>query len=599
MMKRDWLLLVLLLLILASSAFAQGDTPYHLKLLAVYEDEETYHGSDADLYLELKKGTGRIFLETFPLTKLDTQISTRFAKDIACSHFKMDCSQYDFIYTIKAKSSIIGGPSAGAAITALTTIAVLDLEYDEDIAITGTINSGGIIGLVGGVKEKLEAAAEAGIDKILVSRGTMLSEVVGNNTIKVSPVDFGRENLSLEVKEVLNIDEVIFQLTGVDLNNKEIVVTEDDQYTEIMKRLQETLCNRTKKIEQELEQENVALSDFVINDTRMKKEYAFNATRDGDYYSAASYCFGTNIQLKEQYYQEKKPAIGKLHQLFNALDRKIEALENKINQEKIETIADLQTLIVVKERLNDVHKQIESFRENPSEQSLEKSYYLLAYAEERFFSAVSWMQFFSMDGKKFILDKETLSKFCLQKISEAEERQQYIAFFLDPSFINGINDKISTAKMASEDDETALCLIKASQAKADANALLTSLGLNNESILNVFQAKLTAVERVISENSAEGIFPILGYSYYQYAKSLRDTEQYTALLYLEYALDMSELGMYFPEEQTFRQSISRTLHPYKDWLARLGSFLAGVVLTLIIYYVFKKKVHKKKTNSKK
>src|SRR3989339_1643051 len=92
----------------------------HMKLLAVTETDNGYKGGIADLYLEIKPGSGRVFLETFPLTKIDTQISTRFAKEIACDFADIDCSRYDFFYTITADSSIIGGPSAGAAISALT-----------------------------------------------------------------------------------------------------------------------------------------------------------------------------------------------------------------------------------------------------------------------------------------------------------------------------------------------------------------------------------------------------------------------------------------------------------------------------------------------
>src|SRR3989338_2926440 len=171
MKKRWWSIVVLIVLILLSEVVLSQE-PYHLKLLAVQEDQHTYKGSDADLYLELKEGSGRVFLDTFPATKIDTQISTRFSKEIACNHFKLNCNKYDFIYTIKAKSNIIGGPSAGAAIAALTTIAVLDPAYDEGGAVFGAINSGGVVGPVGGVKEKLQAASAVGLKKVLIPKGT-------------------------------------------------------------------------------------------------------------------------------------------------------------------------------------------------------------------------------------------------------------------------------------------------------------------------------------------------------------------------------------------------------------------------------------------
>src|SRR4030042_1424297 len=78
-------------------------------------------------------------------------------KDIACSYLDKDCLKYDFIYTIKAGSPIIAGPSAGGAITLLTISLLEGFELDEGISITGTINSGGIIGSVGGIKEKIDA----------------------------------------------------------------------------------------------------------------------------------------------------------------------------------------------------------------------------------------------------------------------------------------------------------------------------------------------------------------------------------------------------------------------------------------------------------
>jgi hypothetical protein len=45
------------------------------------------------------------------------------------------------------------------------------------------------------------------------------------------------------------------------------------------------------------------------------------------------------------------------------------------------------------------------------------------------------------------------------------------------------------------------------------------------------------------------MFPILGYSYYEYAESLKEPDMYSALLYSEYALELSNLGMYFKERK--------------------------------------------------
>ena len=573
-------LLMSLFLILSTSALAQENQEYHLKLLAVQENADGYQGSQADLYLELKDGSGRVFLDTYPLTKLDTQISTRFAKQLACKHFDLNCEEYDFIYTIKSQSSIIGGPSAGAAIAALTTIAVLDLDYDQNIAITGTINSGGIIGPVGGVKEKLEAATEIGLDKVLISIGN--SKNKGPNETGLDLIEYAAQNLSLEVKEVMDIDEVIFHLTGEQLNHKEFSIEQNPEYQRIMQSLQELLCDRTEKIEQEILKKKIILNESVLNISNERKEKSNAAIEAEDYYSAASFCFSNNILLKNKYYSESQAKSSEINDLFVILEKKVIALENKINEEKITTISDLQTLIVVKERINDVKEQIKQFN---SSTEVEEQYYLLAYAEERFYSALSWMQFFSMEGKQFVVNDQLLKESCVSKIAEAEERYQYVSLFINPITISHIQEKIDLSRTSLANEEYELCLIKASQAKAESNAILSSFGVDEENILNYVESKKKAVERTIFENSEEGIFPILGYSYYKYADSLKEQEQYTALIYLEYSLELSELGIYFPED-TFREI---PFEIKKEWILFIEGIFVGLLAAMVIILIKRRK----------
>src|SRR5512133_756967 len=109
LMKKE--LIFFMLFIVISSASAKSGS---MKLLAVSGEEASQTGSTADLLLEVKDGTGRVFIDSFPLSKIDTQISARFAKEVACNFLEADCSKYDFFYTIRANSAIIGGPSAGA-----------------------------------------------------------------------------------------------------------------------------------------------------------------------------------------------------------------------------------------------------------------------------------------------------------------------------------------------------------------------------------------------------------------------------------------------------------------------------------------------------
>ena len=178
-MKRLLFLFIVVNLILMPSVFAKQG---HMKLLAVKETENGYEGGIADLYLEIKPGSGRVFLETFPLTRTDTQMSTRFAKAIACDIIEKDCDDIDFFYTITADSAIIAGPSAGSSIAVLTVAMLESLELNENYAITGTINSGGLIGPVGGLKAKIEAAKKNGLKRVLIPAGELIVRVDNTTT---------------------------------------------------------------------------------------------------------------------------------------------------------------------------------------------------------------------------------------------------------------------------------------------------------------------------------------------------------------------------------------------------------------------------------
>jgi len=294
-MKKRWLLLLVLILLLlfTQSALAKE---YHLKLLAVQERNNTLIGSDADLYLELRPGTGRVFLDTFPFTKADTQVSTRFAKEIACKHYKLPCERYDFIYTIKARSTIVGGPSAGAAMAALTTIAMLKLDYHQDVAVTGTINSGATIGPVGGVKEKLEAAKNINMRKVLIAKGTAMLDIenednTSNETEQLNLINYAKDDLSLTALEVMELDEILLHLTDINLNGEKVEVKENPQYQIIMKKLQELLCDRSIKMEKEIHGEDIFFNSTISEEVLTRRGRATNSTRQKDYYSGLIFDF--------------------------------------------------------------------------------------------------------------------------------------------------------------------------------------------------------------------------------------------------------------------------------------------------------------------
>ena len=62
------IVILLILLFIIPVALAKEDS---MKLLAVsISGNDSYTGSIADLKLEIKEGNGRVFIDSFPLTKI-------------------------------------------------------------------------------------------------------------------------------------------------------------------------------------------------------------------------------------------------------------------------------------------------------------------------------------------------------------------------------------------------------------------------------------------------------------------------------------------------------------------------------------------------
>jgi len=556
------ILLIFLILILPDAIAASS-----MKLLAVREERGNLTGSLANLYLDTQLGSGRIFLETYPLTKLDTQLSTRFAKEIACSFLNINCDNYDFFYTIEAESGIVGGPSAGAAIAVLTIAEIKGLDLDEKTAITGTINSGGFIGFVGGLKGKIDAAASAGINKVLVASADINVEV-DNETINLT--QYAKEK-NIELVEVTGLGKAVYEFTGE--YGQEIIkeVKINSNYKKTMYELAVLLCNKSSEMKKQLKNFNTTAADNLA-------EKAESAVKDEKYYTAASYCFGANYQYKKLLFENLTK--NEIRQEIDKAKQEIEQFD--ISLDSVKTITDLQAYIIAKNRLSEASEYLDKSLNkinNTKESSID-----LAYAAERIFSAHSWMKFFGKGEKRIKLDENILKSGCLTKLDEAEERYSYAQIYL-PAGITEIKSKIDMAKSRLENKEYELCLFEAGKAKASAGIILSAISISKTQLNKIVDAKIDLVKIAINKQIEQGIWPIIGYSYYEYANSLKEEDPYSALLYSEYALELSDLTPYLKERKQIEQRV--VLEKY--YPSQLFTFIAGIILGFIIAFIIKKK----------
>jgi len=588
-MKKLFFLFVILNLLLLPNVIAKQG---HMKLLAVKETENGYEGGVADLYLETKQGTGRVFLETFPLTRTDTQMSTRFAKAIACDAIERDCDDIDFFYTITADSAIIAGPSAGASIAILTVAMLENLELNEEYAISGTINSGGLIGPVGGLKAKVEAAKKIGLKKVFIPAGEIIVKL-DNTTTDLKNLS---KSLEIEIVEVSTLSEAVKEFTGKEINQKFKKIDINEEYTSTMRSLAKGLCERSNKLKAETKSLNYSINASAL------KENAQNLTTKGkeafekqSFYSSASYCFGANVGYSTLLLLSKNLSKEDSVKEIERLKIEIADFRNNIEKKEKKTITDLEAYIVVKERLAEAEESANQALEilNKTNKT-ERIASTLAYATERVNSAYSWATFLGKKGRAFNLNKDVLKKSCQSKISEADERKQYVELYL-PNTLDNIKKGIDDATLELEKGNYELCLSMASKAKADVDTILSVFGVDNEQYKNIVERKLEIVKNNIAREAAKGIFPILGYSYYEYANSLKESDVFSALLYSEYALEFGNLDIYF-KESNGRKKVINLISIDKNLLM---IFLAGVLVGGIATLLIRRKAVKIKKNKRK
>jgi len=203
---------------------AQMELEYGSQTLFLPAVDEEGAGVLASLVVEVESGSGK---ELINIDKLvfweDTQQSIQTAKQVAVDQTGIDSNSIDVIYSITADgSTVVGGPSAGAALTIATLAAIENLDLDETVIITGTINPDGTIGQVGGIPEKALAAEQGGAQLFLIPQGEATHSYIEPvrkceeypdytycETVYEKTEVFVGEDLEIDIREVSTVQQAI------------------------------------------------------------------------------------------------------------------------------------------------------------------------------------------------------------------------------------------------------------------------------------------------------------------------------------------------------------------------------------------------------
>ncbi|MBS3060974.1 MAG: hypothetical protein J4215_00145 [Candidatus Diapherotrites archaeon] len=222
MVSRVWYSLVLLFFLVGSlhSVFAVLEQN-SLKIFAITDDGQ---GLSADLTLDVETGNGKIWTSVTPLVGTSTQNAERTAVELA-KKYSSRVGQFDYKFEISSSASIVDGPSAGAATAFLVISSLNDKPISKDVGLTGTINTDGTVGPVGGVFEKAREANRIGIKLFMIPRGEAKQVVKLPDGVKsINLVEYAPREWGMKVVEVQNIDQIIqyasSDISKIDVNQQ-------------------------------------------------------------------------------------------------------------------------------------------------------------------------------------------------------------------------------------------------------------------------------------------------------------------------------------------------------------------------------------------
>ena len=140
-----------------------------------------YQGTSMKITVDIRDGKGLVLVNTEIPTGVDFQTSAKTAVKIAQEYTGINLADKDIIFSITSDNNeelqAVDGPSAGGAMTVLLISDIQGKTINDKILMTGTIESDGTIGRVGGIAEKADVAGKHGAKTFLVPLGQAITHV--------------------------------------------------------------------------------------------------------------------------------------------------------------------------------------------------------------------------------------------------------------------------------------------------------------------------------------------------------------------------------------------------------------------------------------
>lgn len=482
-------------------------------------------------------GTGHVFVDTNPYTQVDLQGSARLAAMVASDVLGVDQRKYDFYYIIDISSPIIGGPSAGAALTVATIAAINNWTLEPGVVMTGMINPDESIGPVGGIPYKLEAAAAKNTTLFLIPQGQ--SKVITKKTVPKSKgaliifedleetvdlIELGKK-LNVTVKEVGTIQDAVLIYTGKEITRpayKGTVLT--TSYMDLLKPLATSLKNESGEMYRD-----TAGAVTANPELKQAKEIIDQADKmydDNKYYAATSLYFNSMFYLRYVMWndgydkaQDKEKYLG---EIIGKVEKQIQASETDLENFKMYGVIDVGAVGAAESRITAARARLEDAKnQNNTKEKLSS----LAFANERARTAQWWLTLATPDSKA--VPENVLKDRAGWYLSQAQSINTYIITLISETgahpggFNSGANEDIANAQKEMERGYYAGAIFDSLQASVKSSTIIGLMGLTDEA--KKIEQSNNAAKAAINEARLAGIEPTLAISAYEYADTRTTT----------------------------------------------------------------------------
>ena len=600
-MKRFFLILIMLLL--TSPVFAFHQDAY---LPAVQETNTGFSGVLILLEADVKRGTGHVFLDTSPLTQVDTQGSARMAKKVVGDILDLDMDEYDMFFTIRGESPVVGGASAGATMTAVSLAEILNVSVNISVVATGTINPDGTVGRVGGIFEKAQAVSKLNNSLFLIPKGNRFvtkntfAEDNTATTVKIDIIDYAQKNWGMEVREVSNVKEIFEEMTGYEFKKRpKKQFKENVKFKETLKEISN---NKLKEAENKLEEiknskDTISMTYSGIQEVEnlikqqedliQKSKEFINRER---YYAAVSKLFAFSI------YNEYGLTLINYFQSGNSMafvKEKLENINEKIEKTKVRieniTESKIEILLTAKERLTESESWLDDGWKAYYNEDFIGALYAASYAEKRLDTVDTWLKI----GKSFEKDKGfdfgSLKNMASEKLEEASSSIVY-ANTIGLS-ITRAEELFETAQENFKKQDYESAIFNAIDAKVRSDMLMELRGVSN--IEGEVEKYKERAKKSLTRSQEKNITPILGLAYFEYALTFENSTE--KILYFKFSESFSNFARDLKYEDVEKERIEKDnfVRPEQkivpaDYRYTIIVTILGVFAGFLIGFYFKK-----------